>query len=220
MGPDLPLIYMNVYGQLCASTIEPNQYIFYSYTFSLGVARNVPFFIPILTPLRLYVAWRRLGWPADPKTNPRITPPNGVPLRRRDLGVVGKRRRPYAFPRARLCCHHSIHFPSPGCPPMHPELGFVEFVSSSYPSLTPTLHPLILLFILLSRPIRCWGMTPFLCQKVWLRRRRAMHGWSSKREKSESEMRRGVTGLSVRCIGIMVPRLTQMMMRRRTMSRG
>jgi hypothetical protein len=32
-------------------------------------------FISIFTSLRLYVGWIRLGWPADPKTNLRISPP-------------------------------------------------------------------------------------------------------------------------------------------------
>jgi hypothetical protein len=83
---------MKGYDCLLALIIEPNQYTFRCFTFSLGVGSNIAFFISIFIPLRIYVIWRRLGWPANPKTNPRIT--NGVPLGRRDIGIVGERRRP------------------------------------------------------------------------------------------------------------------------------
>jgi hypothetical protein len=52
-----------------------NQYIFCSLLFPLGVDSNVAFF----TSLRFYVVWRRLGWPIDPKTKHRISPPDGAP---------------------------------------------------------------------------------------------------------------------------------------------
>jgi hypothetical protein len=62
------------YNRLHAPTIKPNQYISsVSLLFVLGVASNVAFFTSIFNSLRLYIAWRRLRWPVDPKTNPRRT---------------------------------------------------------------------------------------------------------------------------------------------------
>jgi hypothetical protein len=57
-----------------------------------------------------------------------------------------------------------------GCPPMHPELGLVEFVSPSsshpfpfYLYFLPVSCPLILLLSSSSLPLWCCGTTSFLC---------------------------------------------------------
>jgi hypothetical protein len=75
MGPDLPLIYLKGYDRLNNQQSNQINISFVPLLFALGVDSNLAFFTSIFTSLRLYVVWRRLGWDADPKTNPRISPP-------------------------------------------------------------------------------------------------------------------------------------------------
>jgi hypothetical protein len=95
--PDPPLIYLKGYNRLKHQQSNQNQYIFRPFTFALGVDSNLSFFTSIFTSLRLYVVWKRFGWPADPKTKPRISPPRRVPPGRSNPGVVGEHHR--------LCAH-------------------------------------------------------------------------------------------------------------------
>jgi hypothetical protein len=74
-GLDLPLIYSKGYDRLNNQQSNQNQYIFCSFIFDLGIDSNIVFFTSIFTSLRLYVVWRRLGWPIDPKTKHVISLP-------------------------------------------------------------------------------------------------------------------------------------------------
>jgi hypothetical protein len=47
--------------------------------FAIEVDNNVAFFTSIFTSIRLCVVWRRLRWPADPKTNHGSLLPDGAP---------------------------------------------------------------------------------------------------------------------------------------------
>jgi hypothetical protein len=78
MGLD-PLIYLKGYDRLKHQQSNQNQYIFYSFTFALEVYSNIAFSASTLTFLRLYIVWRRISWPTDSKTKPKIFTHRRVP---------------------------------------------------------------------------------------------------------------------------------------------
>jgi hypothetical protein len=76
-GLDLSLIYLK--GTTKNQQSNQLNISFVPARFALGVDSSVAFLTSIFISLQLYVVCRRLRWPADFKTNPRICPPWWVP---------------------------------------------------------------------------------------------------------------------------------------------